>query len=299
MILEVIQKRKEFSGHSAPIYAICSDDSYLYSASGDKFVCRWNKQLGTQDGFTVKLENTPLSLCLLKETNQLLIGTNSGGIHVIDIDQKKEISDLKAHFFGVFYLLENQTRKQFYSADANGKLCVWSTKSLSLQLEIPTNAGKIRRLHLFDEDQYIALACEDGRVRIFDTLYFNEITSWSAHNLVCTSLLVLDANTFVSGGKDALLKIWDQKTKVNSLSFKANNYVIYDMISLCNGSVLATASRDKSIKLWDTASWKVISKIDFKNGGHKHSVNALLKQNEYSFVSCSDDAKMIEWHLNF
>jgi WD40 repeat protein len=117
--------------------------------------------------------------------------------------------------------------------------------------------------------------------------------------LACTSLIVLDDGTFVSGGKDALLNVWEKDTKINSRSLKAHNYVLYDMISLCNGAVLATASRDKSIKLWDTTSWKVISKIDLKNGGHKHSVNALLKQNEYSFVSCSDDAKMIEWHLNF
>jgi WD40 repeat protein len=62
-----------------------------------------------------------------------------------------------------------------------------------------------------------------------------------------------------------------------------------------NEDFFVSASRDKSIKIWDRKTFKVIDKKEFKTGGHRNSVNQVLPTDENTFVSCSDDSRIIIW----
>ncbi|NDE11194.1 MAG: hypothetical protein EBZ95_11615 [Chitinophagia bacterium] len=59
----LFKKSKDISGHSAAVYSIAFDGIYIYSASGDRYVTRWNLQTGIQDKFAIQFKN----LILLKE----------------------------------------------------------------------------------------------------------------------------------------------------------------------------------------------------------------------------------------
>ena len=49
-----ITKRVELTGHAASIYAVIAKEGKIYTASGDKFVARWNLQEAKQDNFAIK-----------------------------------------------------------------------------------------------------------------------------------------------------------------------------------------------------------------------------------------------------
>jgi centriolar protein POC1 len=76
------------------------------------------------------------------------------------------------------------------------------------------------------------------------------------------------------------------------LSVPAHNYAIYS-IAFGHG-ICASASRDKTIKIWDELSFNPIQRLDTKSGGHSHSVNKLLFQHDH-LISCSDDRQIICW----
>ena len=59
-----------------------------------------------------------------------------------------------------------------------------------------------------------------------------------------------------------------------------------------------TASRDKTIKIWDAFSADVLKRIERKDGGHSHAVNDLWKKDEMNFVSTGDDKRIIWWEMN-
>ncbi len=293
----IFKKLKELTGHSAGIYSLAFDGDFLYSGSADDFVTRWDITLGIQDKFAIRFDNPVYSICLINDNQQLVAGLSNGDMHVFDLESRLEIKYFTQHTKAIFALSENPFKKQFYSADADGNLAIWNAETLDLLIYLPLDCGKIRRIKSSSDGTYFSLVGQDGFVRVFDTTFFNEISSFIAHKNGATSLLFHPKNDsqIITGGKDALLKIWDWKTAQLMQEIPAHNFVIYDIISVNNGDSIASCSRDKSIKIWESEDFAFQQKIDFKFAGHRHSVNCLFELNRNMFCSGSDDKRMIIW----
>lgn len=290
-------KRKELNGHSAGVYSLAFDGKRLYSASADKFVAGWDIELGVQDKFSIRFENPVYSICLLSENKFLAVGLSTGDLHIFDLKDKKEIKFFTQHKKAVFSITENSHKKQFYSADADGNLSIWNSETFELLLYLPLDCGKIRRIAVSGNGNHFALVGQDEFVRVFDTDFFNEISTFKAHKGGATAILFHPKNQdwILTGGKDALLKCWNWKEGNLIIEIPAHNYVIYDIISINNGEQIITSSRDKNIKVWNIDQLNFTQRLDSKQGGHKHSVNCLVKLNETTFASGSDDKRIVVW----
>lgn len=289
-------KQKEFNGHVGSVFQIDHLDGFVYSAAADAFSARWDLEKGNQDQFTIRLSEAAYAVKTDPTNCHLFVGLKGGSIHVIDLFQKKELRHFVQHKSAIFCLQINSQKGHWYSTDADGNLGVWTLKKHELLLFLPLNSGKIRKIAVSSDGERIVLACQDGSIRVLDTTFFNEIKSFNAHEGGSTAVHFIGEDRLVSGGKDALLKIWDLEDTVLLKSIPAHNYVIYDILKL-NNVLWATCSRDKSIKIWDSRFEKVEQRIDFKNGGHRHSVNSLTIISPDEFASCSDDGKIFVWRL--
>jgi len=276
-------------GHAGAIYAMEHDGRFLYSAAADKFVTRWDLASGTQDKFAIKFEDVPYCLAFLRNNSLLVVGTNSGKLHVFDLETRTEIKCFHQHKTALFNITVNKVNKQFYTADADGNISVWCSETLGLLLSIPLNCGKIRRMVLDEKEAFLYIAAQNGHILQVDTQYFNLILTFDAHHDGATAIY-LDSqnNVLYSGGKDAFLKCWDLTNGKLLHSLPAHNFVIYDIVALSE-DLLATVSRDKSIKIWNKKVLQVIEKVDTFKQGHHHSVNQLVSLGDKKFATCSDD----------
>jgi len=295
----VFEKLGEIQEHSGAVYDLALDQNFIYSASADGYLARWSSDTLAQDDFAIRCTTPPYSLAMDTKNRNLWFGLSSGDMHIINVDTKKELKFFQQHKSGVFSLHLLPKKNLIIAGDADGNLSVWDSKKLILLLFLPLNCGKIRKIKSSPDNTLIVVNGLDEKIRIFETEGFNEISTLPGHeNGACCSIfspLSIDNSILISGGKDGHLKEWEWQTEKLIQAIPAHNFAVYDFISLNNGKTFASASRDKTIKTWNTEDLTFTQKIDLKSGGHKHSVNSLLKINETHFASCSDDRKIILW----
>ncbi|PWH87092.1 WD40 repeat domain-containing protein [Brumimicrobium oceani] len=291
-----LENIKSISGHNGAIYDVIFCDPFLFTTSADKYVAQWNPKTGEQTKFAVKLERSSYNIAFSKKHNLLAVGTNNGGIHVINTEKKEEIRLLTQHKSGVFALIHNEKKGHFYSGDKDGVFCAWSSETFDLLITLPYNCGKIREISLSEDGEFLAICGQDGIVRILETSFFNQTNELTAHKEGANCAL-FDGDFLYTGGKDAHIKKWNWKDEKQLLTIPAHNYAVYDLEFLNNKKNLVSVSFDKSIKLWNTEDISIIERIEFKNRGHRHTVNRIAKISENSFATVSDDRKIKIWKL--
>lgn len=291
----MFQKLNEITGHAGAIYCCLSVRDFVYSGGADHYVTRWNIGTGEQDKFAIKFEHSIYALELIGD-NILAVGLSSGDLHFFNLEERKEIKFFTQHQKAIFSIANNSIKNQLFVTDAEGNLSVWNTLDYSLMIYLPLDCGKIRRMAISNSGEFVALACQDGFIRVIEAEHFNEINTIRAHKDGATSVLFNgNGDLLISGGKDALIKVWDWKNETLIETIIAHNFAVYDLISLKEGNMFASASRDKKIKIWDANDFSFVERLELRQGGHKHSVNGLTVVNQNQFISCSDDKRLIVW----
>jgi WD40 repeat protein len=292
-----LQKQLEFNGHNAAVYSLAFDGNFLYSGSADGFVARWDLTSGGQDKFAIKADASVYSVSITKGGKWLLMGLSTGAIHVVDIQERKEIKFIKQHPTSVFYIVENASQNQVYSCDASGNLAVWDAGNFDLLLFIPLACGKIRRVLVSPGGESIVICCQDGNIRILDTTFFNERDCFYAHNSGVNCGVFINSNVLATGGKDAMFRLWNLEKNELLTEIPAHNFAVYDLVHMKGLNKVISCSRDKTIKVWNADDISIDKRIDRKFGGHFHSVNAICLMDENRFATCSDDKRIVIWKI--
>ncbi|MFI5202985.1 MAG: WD40 repeat domain-containing protein [Flavobacteriales bacterium] len=289
--------RFECTGHSGPIYTICNgiEPGTLFSGGSDKVVACWSTLTGKQTGLTVKTDAPVFSICTIPEANLLLIGLNTGSVHVVDIASRKELKHLKYHTTSVFDIVYDALKKLIYTCDASGNLVITNAEDFSHMASFPHGEVRIRDLHLRDTTLFVARG--DGIISALETGNFNEIYQIRAHENGCNTIVTDTTGSVYSGGKDAWLKKWDIEKYIHG--WPAHTSGIYDLVMAQNNTLLVSASRDKMIKCWDPATLDPLLRIDRKtHKGHSHSVNKLAWEPGSQLLwSAGDDRRILGWDL--
>lgn len=291
-----LDKLKSISGHNGAIYDAIFCDPYIFTTSADKFVAQWNIETGEQTNFAVKLERSAYNIAFSPKSNLLAVGTNNGGIHVIETNKREEIRLLTQHKAAVFALTYNSEKEHFYSGDKDGVFCVWNAENFDLLITLPYNCGKIREISLTEDGEFLAICGQDGYIRILETSFFNLLHKFKAHKDGANCAL-FDGEFLYTGGKDAHIKKWNWKEEKQLMSIPAHNYAVYDLEFIDKKKKIVSVSFDKSIKLWNTEDLSIIERIEFKNKGHRHTVNRIAKISEEKFATVGDDRMIKVWGL--
>lgn len=291
-----------FTGHEGPVYALeqGKGEGGFYSGSGDKLVSFWNFNPAIQSRVLVNVGYIVYSLQYVKEMNYLLIGEANGGMHVVDLDKQSEIRFLKLHQGGIFDIKYSVLYNRIYSVSADGIFAVWSLHDFSLLKSVTLCKEKVRSIALSPDELEVAIACGDGGIRIVDAISLELKTIIPAHELSANAICYHPLHPLLlSGGRDALLKVWDKNSYQLMESIPAHNYAIYDIAFSYDGQLFASASRDKTLKIWDAESMQFKIRLDKTNHeGHGYSVNTILwDKSENQILSGGDDRTIKLWKI--
>jgi WD40 repeat protein len=294
-----IEKIDSCTGHKGSVFALCAgkDAGTFYSSGEDGTVVLWNVKYPDLGSPIAQMAHSVYALHLIPELNLLVVAQNQSGLHFINLDTKVEeyrIAIPQVSFFEMRHI-----EKRLFVSASNGAIHSINLHNFTLELSLRLSDKSARCIALDPEKRHLAVGYSDYAIRIFDIDTFSPIKTFVAHQNSVFGLCFI-GQKLVSVSRDAKIKVWDSSTDFDLIEeVPAHLYAINHVIKLENLNYLITCSMDKSIKVWDVSSLRLLKVINkSKNAGHGTSINKVLWLPESQvLLAASDDRTISVWNL--
>lgn len=296
-----VEKIDTFTGHQDCVYTLAKSTQLgkFYSAAGDGLVVEWKQSIPDLGVPVAKVHNSVYAVELHEASGNLWVGHNFEGIHIIDPHNKTSVNSLQLAKAAIFDIKIHNNIALVGSGD--GVVTVINVNEFAFIKHLKASDKSVRSIAINDQRNEFAVAYSDHKIRIFSLVNFELKYELSGHtNSVFSVIYTIDGSQLISGSRDAKLIAWDVQNQYAEIqTVNAHLFAINDVVLSPSGEFLATCSMDKSIKLWDSKTLKLLKVIDRgRYAGHGTSINKLLWTNfNNQLLSCSDDRTVSAWEI--
>lgn len=295
----MLKRVSERSGHLAAVYDLRAAPDGFYSAAADGYLVHWHQD-DVDFGRVVAKVDGGKFLCMdVLEDGGLVAGALDGGLHWLYPGAEERNRHLAHHRQGIFALL--RLEDDLFAVGGDGVLSRWSVRARSCRESLPLSPNSLRCLAHDPVGDRLAIGASDGNIYLLDRKDLRLMARGRANQpSVFTLAFTADGQRLISGGRDAQLMEWDvSEASLKHLRTVPAHLATINKLALDpSGQYLATASRDKTIKLWratDLALLKVAEVV--RDRGHVNSVNTLLWKDEQTLLTSGDDRRVLEWRV--
>lgn len=294
-----ILHRSTLTGHRSAVYALAQGlaEQDFFSAGGDGIIAHWSTPTNPDAQGIAQLDTHVFSLHALPATGQLLVGDMSGILRLIDVAARAQKHQTAFSGNAIYAIISGPDQSVFLGL-ANGYLVHFDTQSWSILKQIRIAAKNIRCLEIHND--LLFAGSSDGKIYMLQLPKLEVIDTIKGHTAAVFSLAYnIQQALLLSGSMDATLRITPLLSAQSGEALAAHLYTINDIAIHPSGQYFATASRDKSIRIWDASSFQLLGSVKKEpHNGHSHSVNKLFwSRNGRHLISCSDDRTIKVWQI--
>ncbi len=297
-----ITKVAQLTGHNGSIYTLAKSNEakYIFSGAGDGWVVKWDLEAPDTGKLVAKVDTNIFSICPILEQNRVVVGNMNGGVHWVDMNNPEHTKNIAHHKKGVFSIL--RLGKYIFTIGGSGLLTRWSVEQSKTIESLQLSYEALRSMDYSEVRNEFAIGASDHNIYLVDASSFAiKHTIQQAHdNSVFAVRYHPKQSHLLSGGRDAHLKVWDLEQNFECIASEpAHWFTINDIVFHSLGHWFATASRDKTIKIWDASNYKLLKVIEgYRDHGHFNSVNRLLwSEHQHYLLSASDDRTVNVWEI--
>jgi WD40 repeat protein len=300
MQIHSIQKIHHLQGHRGAVYTLCNgiDEGSMLSSGSDGMICKWIPDTSHTGVTIAQTGERVFSLYSFPDKKIIFAGTMQGDLFYLKFQNEKVAKRFTFHAGSVYRL--NKWNGQLVAAGGDGILSTWNVDHGDILHHLKISHQKLRSLDIDATGNTLYTGDANGNLWILQLPELTLIEKIERlHNKTIFSLKFLASeNHLTSGGLDAHLKISDKKGSLLQ-DLQAHWFCINDICELTHTSYIATASRDKSIRIWDKRDWSLVKEISSpKFAAHLHSVNSLLWNEQKTILySAGDDGNIFGWKL--
>lgn len=291
-----------FTGHRGSVYVLsdAGEENAFYSSGSDGNLVRWDLDHPDRGLAIATMDDAVFSLCRDPSTNFFYAGTQKGFVYQIRSGEERNARKIVFHKNSVHSLL--LLDQILYTFAADGIMAIWEADTMKLIKAIQISPYKIRSA--IKPANLSCMLISDGAGRIFSYDIpggeIKLILQIEGIRSVFSMLYISDQDLLWIGGMDALIHRYRLAAGVQkSEQTQAHWYTVNSLVDLEPLPMVASASRDKSIRIWNKNDFSLLKDISpSKPGAHRHSVNALLwKAEQRLLLSASDDGSIKSWKL--
>jgi len=294
--------------HTRIVYTVCSSkkDNLLASGSDDKTIRLWRRNPDNNSPrciATLSLRSCINALAFNPQGTTLAAALDSGWIELYDMTKGKMVGALEGQTTSeVWTITWAPDGANIVSGSLDRAVRIWDAKERECRWALRGHDEWVNGVAVSSDGTMIVSGSGDKTVKLWDTKTMACDNTIRGHSDFVRSVAVTDDNQYVvSASDDTTLRVWDiKKNKLHGV-FKGHSKGIY-CVSAGKGSMIASASRDYTIKCWDAAdankkNQKKQYKKEFKT--HKGDVNSCCFFNNGEFVASGSDDKSVKLHKVF
>ena len=183
------------------------------------------------------------------------------------------------------------------SAGNNNKVIIWDIMSRKERGTIRGHTKSVKSVVFSPDGQKLASASHDGYVRLWDVSSRNRLHAFLHGGWVRSVAFSPDGNTLVSGGGDkkGSITLWDIQENRRKTDFPGHVGNVESVMFSPNGQLLASSSRDRTVKLWDVSNQQLRKNLT----KHKNVVHAVaFSPDSKTIATSSDDYTIKLWNTS-
>ncbi|EGR29436.1 hypothetical protein IMG5_155860 [Ichthyophthirius multifiliis] len=178
----------------------------------------------------------------------------------------------------------------------SGNLAIYDYSNQSTVKTFENSSNPVRTAKFIVRKQWIVAGSDDLCIRVYNYNTIEKIKTWEAHSDYIRNILVHPNEPYIlSSSDDASIKMWDFENNFTLVrTFEGHqHYVMMLNFNPRDSNIFASASIDKSIKVWNIMN----NKPNFSLLGHEQGVNCVdyhKGENNY-LISGGDDRQVKIW----
>lgn len=226
----------------------------------------------------------------------LLTASDDNAIKIWDVrnGNNKEITSKNYHSVRSAIFFDNDEFVLAALNDSSVQIINIKTKEIARRINID-NVRWINCAVSDATDRYIAIACSDNAIRIWD-INTNHFITLNGHNNQINSVMFSnDGAQLISASNDNTICLWNVSTWEKLLVLVGHQDAVYSARFSKDDKFIISASKDYTVRIWDSKSGIEVQKCD----GHKAPVRWADFSNDcQSVLSYSFDNTIRFWDFS-
>ena len=298
------------NAHEDSIWALrtftLKGNQYLASSSVDTAVKIWDLRTNSIVS-TINAHKANVKVLVYFEINgvpMMASGSYDKTIKIFNLYDNQVVEILSGHDHEIESLvIYEKDRKQILaSGSMDGTIKLWDLDYLTLVATLKGHKSSISSLKIYYRDfkPYLASGSTDRSIKLWCLSDFVEIFSFGNNRIICSLTLIDhdDKKVLASGDSHGSIGLWNlENHRCIGKIYAHAEYVLSLEVIHCGGKAcLASASLDKTIKIWDLNNLTQISSI--KNDAGNLVLRAFENEGRPYIASGDESGNIKLWRSN-
>jgi len=295
----------EINPHTRIVYTVCASerDNMIASGSDDKTIRLWRRvkngsstsSTGARCIANLQLRSCINSLAFSPNGDLLAAALDSGWIELYSLATGKMVGALEGQTTSeVWTICFSPDGSNIISGALDRAVRIWDVRERECRWALRGHDEWVNGVAVSNDGTTIVSGSGDKTVRFWDTKRMQCRSTLRGHQDFVRSVCVTeDSSMVVSASDDCSLMVWNMKSAKLEKTLNGHAKGIYS-VAAGKGSIVASASRDASVKIWDVNPKSKKDKELQTYQGHRGDVNSCAFLARGRYVAAGSDDKTVQ-----